>query len=145
MPEKLKDDETRLSRFNELSPARKAEIRAQQSADLSFAEKERKRPIGSRIIDAYYELNPVVPTKRKEEERRAAAEDVSRREARYQTAKQRAEMSDDALANEKRLYGGDVRKIRSGESLFKKGGYVSSASKRADGCAQRGKTKGKMV
>ena len=28
---------------------------------------------------------------------------------------------------------------------YKKGGKVSSASKRADGCAMRGKTKGKMV
>jgi hypothetical protein len=28
---------------------------------------------------------------------------------------------------------------------FKAGGKVSSASKRADGCAQRGKTRGKMV
>ena len=29
--------------------------------------------------------------------------------------------------------------------MFKKGGSVSSASKRADGCAVRGKTKGRMV
>ena len=28
---------------------------------------------------------------------------------------------------------------------FKKGGSVSTASKRADGCAKKGKTKGKMV
>ena len=28
---------------------------------------------------------------------------------------------------------------------FRKGGSVSSASKRADGCAQRGKTRGKFV
>jgi hypothetical protein len=28
---------------------------------------------------------------------------------------------------------------------MKKGGMVSSASKRADGCAQRGKTKGRFV
>lgn len=28
---------------------------------------------------------------------------------------------------------------------YKAGGKVSSASKRADGCAQRGKTKGKMI
>jgi len=28
---------------------------------------------------------------------------------------------------------------------FKKGGMASSASKRADGCAIKGKTKGKMV
>ena len=30
-------------------------------------------------------------------------------------------------------------------SGYKKGGKVSSASSRADGCAQRGKTKGRMV
>ena len=29
--------------------------------------------------------------------------------------------------------------------LFANGGNISSASKRADGCAQRGKTRGKMV
>jgi hypothetical protein len=40
-------------------------------------------------------------------------------------------------------------KARNYEALedagYKKGGMVGSASKRADGCAQRGKTKGKMV
>ena len=30
-------------------------------------------------------------------------------------------------------------------TMMKKGGKVSSASKRADGCATKGKTKGKMV
>jgi hypothetical protein len=30
-------------------------------------------------------------------------------------------------------------------TYMKEGGSVSSASKRADGCAQRGKTKGKFV
>jgi hypothetical protein len=34
---------------------------------------------------------------------------------------------------------------RSRTTPFKAGGNVSSASKRADGCAQRGKTKGIMV
>ena len=33
----------------------------------------------------------------------------------------------------------------SGGRRMKKGGKVSSASKRADGCAQRGKTRGKFV
>jgi hypothetical protein len=40
-------------------------------------------------------------------------------------------------------------RAREGEAYeyagYKKGGKVSSASKRADGCAMRGKTKGKMV
>jgi hypothetical protein len=31
------------------------------------------------------------------------------------------------------------------QKLYKKGGKVSSASSRGDGCAQRGKTKGRMV
>lgn len=35
--------------------------------------------------------------------------------------------------------------IRSGQPSMKKGGKVSSASKRADGCAVRGKTKGKYL
>ena len=37
--------------------------------------------------------------------------------------------------------GGAVRKTKK----YSSGGSVSSASKRGDGCAQRGKTKGKMV
>ena len=40
------------------------------------------------------------------------------------------------MAEERRNAAGDT---------YKKGGKVSSASKRADGCAQRGKTRGKMV
>lgn len=36
-------------------------------------------------------------------------------------------------------------KVSLGEASFKKGGTVGSASRRADGCAQRGKTRGKMV
>lgn len=36
--------------------------------------------------------------------------------------------------------------IKAGRQLLKKGGYVkSSASKRADGCAIKGKTRGRMV
>ncbi len=143
MPSDLKDDETRLSRFGGLSAAQKSEIRAKQKADLAEAEKNRKRPISSRAVDAYYELNPLVPGRRKEEERKAAAEDVGRREQRYMTAKQRAEMSDEDMDKERALYGGGVRKIDPNEKLFKKGGVVS-ASKRADGIAQRGKTRGKM-
>jgi len=37
------------------------------------------------------------------------------------------------------------KKIRPGPKNMKKGGKVSSASKRADGIAQRGKTRGKFI
>ena len=42
--------------------------------------------------------------------------------------------------------GGDIPKVGPKRPLdMKKGGMVSSASKRADGCAIKGKTRGKMV
>ena len=44
------------------------------------------------------------------------------------------------------ILGKSPAKLSSGSSSsMKKGGSVSSASKRADGCAQRGKTRGKIV
>jgi hypothetical protein len=40
----------------------------------------------------------------------------------------------------------EYRREKKGKSGgMKKGGMVSSASKRADGCAKKGKTKGRMV
>jgi hypothetical protein len=41
--------------------------------------------------------------------------------------------------------GGDFSGMKGLDKPFKNGGKVSSASKRADGCAIRGKTKGRMV
>jgi hypothetical protein len=35
--------------------------------------------------------------------------------------------------------------MRRGPGMFSKGGAVGGASRRADGCAQRGKTKGRMI
>ena len=39
----------------------------------------------------------------------------------------------------------DPRDAVRGQRGYAKGGSVSSASKRADGCAMKGKTKGKMI
>jgi hypothetical protein len=41
--------------------------------------------------------------------------------------------------------GGSLLHEMNPQRLYKKGGSVKSASARADGCAQRGKTRGKMV
>lgn len=57
----------------------------------------------------------------------------------------------DKQAQEKERKGIDIEKLydasrkRDEASRYKNGGSVSSASKRADGCAQRGKTKGRMI
>jgi len=40
---------------------------------------------------------------------------------------------------------GGVKSMKYEPKTFKDGGKVSSASKRADGCAMRGKTKGRMI
>lgn len=41
--------------------------------------------------------------------------------------------------------GGGIKSMKYEPKTFKSGGKVSSASKRADGCAVRGKTKGRIV
>jgi hypothetical protein len=51
----------------------------------------------------------------------------------------------DRMVDEEYEAGEKARKKNMGKIGFKSGGSVSSASKRADGCAQRGKTKGRMI
>lgn len=55
------------------------------------------------------------------------------------------EMKDpEAYRKNKAMY--DVStEVKKFDENYKKGGSVSSASKRADGCATKGKTKGRMV
>ena len=56
------------------------------------------------------------------------------------------QMADDERVKKLGVFGAKGKNPRpANPSMFKKGGSVSSASKRADGCAQRGKTKGRMV
>jgi len=62
-------------------------------------------------------------------------------EAENQSAQKKIEDEDKAA---KELFQKTKERIKSAIK-FKSGGSVSSASKRADGCATKGKTKGKMV
>jgi len=63
----------------------------------------------------------------KEAQQAAADEAMRRKEEKVQTTKT------------------EIGKKKGGCVKMAKGGSVSSASKRADGCAQRGKTRGKLV
>jgi hypothetical protein len=45
----------------------------------------------------------------------------------------------------KRLTASDIEEEKKKKMGMKKGGKVSSASKRADGCATKGKTRGKII
>ena len=129
----LKDNESRLASWDQMTAAEKARVRAREKAELEKAKSERKRPLSSRIMDGLF-----TPLQRAKE---TAAEDASRRESRYQDAKKEASKSDKERNREvngfpAKLYPVD-RKIK-----LRKGGSVS---KRADGCATKGKTKGRFV
>jgi hypothetical protein len=131
----LKDDETRLASWDQMTAAEKARVRAREKAELEKAKSERKRPLSSRIMDGLF-----TPLQRAKE---TASEDTSRRESRYQDAKKEASKSDKDRNREvngfpAKLYPVD-RKIK-----LRKGGSVS-ASRRGDGCATKGKTKGRFV
>jgi hypothetical protein len=130
----LGDDETYQARWDQMTAAEKARVRAREKAELEKAKSERKRPLSSRIMDGLF-----TPLQRAKE---IAAEDASRRESRYQDAKKEASQSDkDRVTGEGplgvRRYGLD-RPVK-----LRKGGSVS-ASRRGDGIARKGKTRGKV-
>jgi hypothetical protein len=150
MAKPIADDETRMAKFGNLTPDEKRKERAKQKAELESATDERERPLGKRVMDKLGAAFGQEANQKANEQ--AAAEDIARRESRYQTAKQRAGMSDQELEKEPSLYATDrVLKLKDNPLKMAKGGAVKkmakggSASSRADGCAQRGKTKGRFV
>ena len=69
---------------------------------------------------------------------------VNVKEEDYVSPKDRMAM-EEQLREDRAQRANDAAYERARTTPYKKGGSVSSASKRADGCAVRGKTKGMMV
>ena len=130
----LGDDETYVARLDQMTAAEKASVRAREKAKLEKAKSERKRPLSSRIMDGLF-----TPLQRAAE---IAAEDASRRESRYQDAKKEASQSDKDRASREGTFGGR-RYTLDRQVKLRKGGSVS-ASRRGDGIARKGKTRGKV-
>lgn len=141
----LRDDETRLAKWRNLTADEKAAIRAEQQSAFKKAESERTRPLGSRILDTLQQNLPGNPA-RKKEVAQIAAEDQARRTKAYESAKTRAAMTDEDLDKESKLYG-TSRTLKLADNQLKKGGKVKGYAKggKIDGCAQRGKTKGRVI
>lgn len=141
----LRDDETRLAKWRNLTADEKAAIRTEQQTAFKKAASERTRPLGSRILDTLQQNLPGNPA-RKKEVAQIAAEDQARRTKAYESAKVRAAMTDEDLDKESKLYG-TSRTLKLADNQLKKGGKVKGYAKggKIDGCAQRGKTRGKMV
>jgi len=75
-----------------------------------------------------------------------AANQIENREDDKKRAEMLAKTADQQNENPARMSQNEMMATESNpQKLFKKGGKVKSASSRADGIAQRGKTKGRMV
>jgi len=76
---------------------------------------------------------------------RAQEKDASKERAAMEQAKEAEAMKKQEMANKARRSRPQQAGTEGGYKGYAKGGKVSSASKRADGCAIKGKTKGRMV
>jgi len=115
---KLADDETMLAPYEKLSEGKRAKMTVERAKNFNVAESERKRPIGSRILDAMYENHPLVDEKTKKFMRDRAGADSAKREDRYLKA---AEEQDNPILRKGTLYADDV------PHKFKKGGNVKES------------------
>jgi hypothetical protein len=136
----LGDDETRMARFDQMTPAEQQEIIDRKNTKLAEAEGQRKRPLTSRIMDKLVTAGAPLRAKRDADaSSRSIQEDEKLRESRYQSAKKEA-ASRSGLHGVNRILKLDDKPLPMKD--YAKGGKVkSSASKRADGIAQRGKTR----
>jgi hypothetical protein len=76
---------------------------------------------------------------------KAQEKDESKERAAMQQAKEAEAMKKQQMAAKARRSSQQQAGTEGGYKGYAKGGKVSSASKRADGCAIKGKTKGRMV
>ena len=132
---------THMVKPTELSENEKTQLLKQERAALADAEKARKRPLSSRAVDVYTDINPFTPSKVKKERQELAAADMRRREEAYQRAKKQAETPLEARKNVL-LRSNTPRKLSAkemDEPIFRKGGTVRGA-----GCEIKGKTRGRM-
>jgi hypothetical protein len=148
MATKLADDETYLKKYDNLSRGKKQELDLAKRARLKDAQAEaeagdsafqRGKDVAGRVIRS---LAGSPSAKRQQDEADAL---TAKRESERQRRLQEAQDSANYKERDQSLYGSDTSgKIKDNMLGMKKGGKVSSASSRADGIAQRGKTRGKM-
>lgn len=120
----LSDSETRMVPYDKLSGKRKAEIKSQYEKDAKEAGANVKRPFGSKVLDAYYEMNPLVSEKQRQSVRSDATEDVAQRQRKLDYAKGRLE----GLGTRKEYFSDAApHKIDPNEKLFRKGGAMKES------------------
>jgi hypothetical protein len=120
----LPDSETRMVPYGKLSGKRQAEIKSQYEKDAKEARANVKRPFGSKVLDAYYEINPLVSEKQRQSVRSDATEDVAQRQRKLDYAEGRLK----GLGTRKEYFSDDApHKIDLNEKLFNKGGMMKES------------------
>jgi hypothetical protein len=120
----LSNAETRMVPYGKLSDKRKAEIKSQYENDVKKAGANVKRPFGSKVLDAYYEMNPLVSEKQRQSVRSDATEDVAQRQRKLDYAEGQLK----GLGTRKEYFSDDApHKIDPNEKLFRKGGSVKES------------------
>jgi hypothetical protein len=152
---KLSDDETYLKKYENLSRGEKQELdlakrnrlaEAQAEADAGDSFSQRAGDVAGRVLRGAAELTGSTSAKAAQQE----AEDLTaKRDSERQRRLQEAKDSANYAERDRGLYISNTPgKIKDNMASFKKGGKIkqkSTASKRADGCAIRGHTKGRVV
>jgi hypothetical protein len=149
---KLSDDETYLKKYENLSRGEKQELdlakrkrlaEAQTEANAGDSFLQRANDMSGRVLRGAAELTGSNRAKAvQQDEDELAAKRESERQRRLQEAKDSANYAE----RDSGLYvSKNPGKIKDNMLSFKKGGSIkSSASKRADGIAQKGFTRGKV-
>jgi hypothetical protein len=145
---KLADDEGFLKKYDNLSRGEKQQLdlnkrqrlkEAQAEADAGDSFGQRAGDIAGRVLRGAASLTgSPIPAREQQEANTETAKRESNRQRRLQEAKNSANYEERGRT----LYGSSTPgKLKDNPLPFKQGGSVSS---RADGIAQRGKTKGRM-
>ena len=151
----LADDETRLKKYSNLSRGEKQEIDLAKRAELAKAQKNVSEgdsfsqrasdAVASALLAAPKAVGARSAINQKADIDADALQRKNARQARLEDAQNSADYKD----YDKGLYGSTTPgKISDNLMEFKKGGKIkskSSASKRADGIAKKGHTKGRLL
>lgn len=116
-----KDVDTSLVPYSELSRGKKQEIDLERRAKLAEAKKNAEPRTDEKAVSAYFNLNPIVSEKERNEALSLIADGQARRRKKLQDAQDLADYKD--VKNT--LYADDVpHKVAGDARLFKKGGAV---------------------
>jgi hypothetical protein len=146
MGKALADNETRLRKYDDLSEKERKAVDEKLKSRVASAKQtaESGDTFGQRASDlvsgGLYGTAAAMGSSAAARSKARTEAEAAERDARRKADLKKAEDSASDTGKRSGLYSSETS-----QKLYKKGGKVSSASSRADGIAQRGKTKGKMV